>query len=70
MMNAQRDAPVLTAWRVEITHGMMKTEGGLLWGWGWICYSGHEPEGIHGYTFDEDAYAGLQEHFLRCSGDG
>lgn len=67
-MTIERNPPVLTAWKMEITHGMQQCEDGLYWGWGWACYACDPPIGIHGYQVDIDLFEGIQEHLLTCPG--
>jgi len=64
------DRPQVTVWQIEIVHGALPTESGVLGGWGWICHAHVDPEGFHGYREELDMLEALVEHRMRCPGRG
>lgn len=68
-MTAQRSTkPSLTAWPVEIVHGVRDTDEGPRGGWGWLCFAHPLTLGLHGYPNDIEALIALRDHLGVCRG--
>lgn len=64
------DRPQTTVWPFDLVHGMLETEAGLIWGWGWVCRAHPQPEGLHGYPSEGTALVDLAMHTRECPGRG